>query len=734
MWCQSNMELAGHERLSETEPPMPSSADDFRSDLDSYLRDVAQHDDSLAAELTDAELSQAVDDASARLGPLWAERGPAPPPQPPPPALRRSSGWAAIAVALPLTAAMGSLVVAVVSDIPRLEFVGAAGAALLAIVALMTRMLTRTEEQLEEVAEQAIETAQQERRTTFRRQVALPELRAAIDRIRSVDFSTVRGQLQADGLRELVDPSLDVDLDAQRELSRLLTELRSGSIGVAGFRGAGKTTLLQAAASGRLAAPGRSSALGLSVSAPVSYDPREFLTHLFAQLCLTVLGDRVLDRHYEEARDARRRASLGGLGATLGLVGVLFGAYAAVAGQRSATALSGFLIAAGVAFLSAVVLGILFPFRLSRQAEASRDGDPRAVQDAWSELAKLRYLETTTHELSTELRISQLRFGGRRGVSHASQASTTPELVDRYMQLLTTVAEESSVVITIDELDKMASTAEVERFLNGIKSILGQRGVFYLVSVSDDALRAFEQRGLPIRDAFESVFDEVMTVEPLSLGGATAILRRRVLGLPAPFAALCHVVAGGLPRELIRCAREIAFEYEQDALLSTVARGLLERRGTRREQAAEILARRSVGPDGCQPLLTWLRGLEPVRSPVDAHARTEIRPVLEELGALRAGGADAATVDALSLSALELAAGWYHGATVMEFFGGLDEPSFVAACSEEGGRPAAIELLALATLDLGAAPALAWQTVNRFRETVGLPPRDYPQADLLVGS
>jgi hypothetical protein len=34
--------------------------------------------------------------------------------------------------------------------------------------------------------------------------------------------------------------------------------------------------------------------------------------------------------------------------------------------------------------------------------------------------------------------------------------------------------------------------------------LFGQRGVVYLVSVSEVVMSAFEQRGLPIRDAFDS--------------------------------------------------------------------------------------------------------------------------------------------------------------------------------------------------------------------------------------
>ena len=45
---------------------------------------------------------------------------------------------------------------------------------------------------------------------------------------------------------------------------------------------------------------------------------------------------------------------------------------------------------------------------------------------------------------------------------------------------------------------------------------------YYLISVSDDALAAYEMRGLPVRDAFDSAFDEVIHVLPGPGGIAAA--------------------------------------------------------------------------------------------------------------------------------------------------------------------------------------------------------------------
>src|SRR5260370_6905383 len=78
-----------------------------------------------------------------------------------------------------------------------------------------------------------------------------------------------------------------------------------------------------------------------------------------------------------------------------------------------------------------------------------------------------------------------------------------------------------------------------------------------MVSVSDDALNAFERRGLPLRDAFDSSFDEILRVNACSFFGSGRLRYRRVIGLTEPYVPLCHCLAGGLARHVIRAARQV---------------------------------------------------------------------------------------------------------------------------------------------------------------------------------
>jgi ABC-type polar amino acid transport system ATPase subunit len=107
------------------------------------------------------------------------------------------------------------------------------------------------------------------------------------------------------------------------------------------------------------------------------------------------------------------------------------------------------------------------------------------------------------------------------------------------------------------ELDKIESDEKAQRFLTDIKVVFRAFNVFYLISVSENAMSQFERRGLRFREAFGSAFDEVVAVDYFDFDTSRHMLTDRVLGLPMQFHALCHVLSGGLARELMRTARDL---------------------------------------------------------------------------------------------------------------------------------------------------------------------------------
>jgi hypothetical protein len=189
-------------------------------------------------------------------------------------------------------------------------------------------------------------------------------------------------------------------------------------------------------------------------------------------------------------------------------------------------------------------------------------------------LREIEYLETSSTGRSRTWKtgITQIPVGfeaaSTRGTSWARQPWSAPAAVERFKMLADSAAQDyGRVIIGIDELDKIEYD-RAARFLNDIKAVFGVRGSYFLVSVSENAAAGFERRGVPFRDAFDSSFDDVITVGYLDWQTSRALLNTRVVGMHAPFAALCYVFSGGLARDLIRTARTLFSYGDADGALT----------------------------------------------------------------------------------------------------------------------------------------------------------------------
>ena len=111
------------------------------------------------------------------------------------------------------------------------------------------------------------------------------------------------------------------------------------------------------------------------------------------------------------------------------------------------------------------------------------------------------------------------------------------------------------VVIGIDEVDKIEDPRTAQAFFNQIKGLFGDTQCLFLISISDDALAAYERRGLPLRDAFDSSLSTVVALPYLTREAARALTGSRLVGVTEPAADLLYLLSGGLPRELVRLIR-----------------------------------------------------------------------------------------------------------------------------------------------------------------------------------
>ncbi|WIY68117.1 P-loop NTPase fold protein [Aquidulcibacter paucihalophilus] len=436
------------------------------------------------------------------------------------------------------------------------------------------------------------------------------------------------------GLTEVGTTENEVSTSEWKTLLRQFSTLPGASIGVSGPRGAGKTTLLSSFCSANPTINGKP-AISVATSAPVEYESREFLLHVFAALCRRVIEteggrNRFHIEFDEDAADAdrRRRRMLARDFSLYGKLLLLAGAAAVstavvastanVPARPTATAqvaelataapeirptsqqtppaqtvaatggptggglpvaprtvptveqllASSPLFTGGIAlslFAMMMLLGSRSPFQ---RLLLGRDRFPTPPEFAGAPLAarakvELRHIafqRTYTSGWGGGLKLGVgLETSRTGGVTVAERTESLPDLVVRFRSFVEGVADhyQNVVIIGIDELDKLKTAQQAEAFLNGVKSIFGINRCFYLVSVSEHALAAFERRGLGFRDAFDSALDDIIQLDFLSLEQSRALLARRILRLPDPFLQVCHMFSGGLPRDLIRQGRTL---------------------------------------------------------------------------------------------------------------------------------------------------------------------------------
>lgn len=467
------------------------------------------------------------------------------------------------------------------------------------------------------------------------------------------------------GLSEVMNEENRVPTPMQRILLRTIAGTPGASLGISGPRGVGKSSLLATLCAANPTISGRP-AVAINTSAPVEYEARDFLLHLFATLCRQILrteghvnGDDE-ERSALAERTAWRRSSfllsIAPLSRLMMLAGVALGAAAlflatlqmaalhqdakpatttatpeseqrpagtpravlnkqpnAVAAATPRTSGSGttsfrdranadsrtadmpekpalasnsassltnadqmplFSGLVGTPLFNLAVILLVFgvtaqlatgPYRAmifpDRDAKRHLSALRSTIAErAMRELRNINFQRSYTAGWSGGLKApAGLELGTSDGLTLAERSQSLPEIVERFRSFVRDVAQfyDNPVLIGIDELDKLRNAQQAEAFLDGVKAVFGIPRCFYLISVSEDALAAFERRGIGFRNAFDSALDDVVRIDFLDLAQSRAMLNRRILRLPDPFAQLCHMLSGGLPRDLIRHARAL---------------------------------------------------------------------------------------------------------------------------------------------------------------------------------
>jgi hypothetical protein len=636
-------------------------------------------------------------------------------------------------------------------------------------------------------------------------------LRSLIEERTEVSYSTTLTIRAAPGLAELTRKEPGLSTSLATSLQRAMRGMGGGSIGISGPRGIGKTTLLEAFVLGDhpIRTDTRYRPLSLLVSAPVAYDGRDFVLHLFAELCQRLLASAGLGSFdYERTapddraslwlrrlvvvrvlalgvafaggagllvdaltpNDSRRRAFLVGAVVLALATGILVGLFRALVfrGQRRrspalAERVLGFIGLLGLPVgsalillaalndhlstttqratlvtlvgLSAVVLARLarrmIVWGMKNYEDPLESAGDRMVPIAFAWRDRIRFQQRYTTGWSGGLIAPFGIEATRSGSKDATEQQLTfPGAVAALRRFIEQVAGSRDVVIAIDELDKMESSDTANRFLNEIKAIFRIEHCFYLVSVSEDAMSQFERRGMPLRDVFDSSFDEVLYLEHLKIGESRRLLGERVIGLPTPFLFMAHCMSAGLPRDLIRITRElidIGVRRGQPVALSEVCRQAVRSELSRKARATTVVVRGIDTEPHAGNFLQWVQRIS--RPTVGARELLDCCATVQDFVAtdlpLLSDGSEQARHRQLERSklvelTLELALVAYFAATLLDFFRDTLTRDELRRVEQDAEGESAIELLAGARQSFGINRRIVWSLISRFRGSVSL--------------
>lgn len=338
---------------------------------------------------------------------------------------------------------------------------------------------------------------------------------------------------------------------------------QSSAIGIAGPRGSGKSTLMRGLKADKSWDP-----LLVPMTAPVRYEPVDFIRRLYLNIAKEVLGELDDGKTVRRSRAFWTRLYFPAL--ALGAGAACIGVDLLPAGTLPQINLSPIGIAGAVLITYGLPAYIFELFRRANdifgRTSRKRRGSANSAAEA---VTRLSYLSEANMKRKTGGKL----FGGNFSVEDEDSVTlkerelSHPDLVDGVKSLLRATAldqQDRLVIVTIDELDKMGSTEELIATVNDLKDLFHIDGVHFIVSVSTDALHTFEQRGLSVRDAFDSSFDTILRVKPLTVDESLNLIAARAEGFPPLIAAFCHAWSGGLPRDLLRTAR-LCVELQRSA-------------------------------------------------------------------------------------------------------------------------------------------------------------------------
>lgn len=119
-----------------------------------------------------------------------------------------------------------------------------------------------------------------------------------------------------------------------------------------------------------------------------------------------------------------------------------------------------------------------------------------------------------------------------------------------------------NVMICIDELDKIIELDELRDFLRRMKGIFEIPGVYYYLSLSEDALAALYLGSAEGKNEVDSSFDHIVRIPPLSWEKSQDVAKnylekRQFSQLNPKMVDVLVAISFGIPRDILRCCDEL---------------------------------------------------------------------------------------------------------------------------------------------------------------------------------
>lgn len=422
----------------------------------------------------------------------------------------------------------------------------------------------------------------------------LPEVKSSINRKLSPSYDTRFTLLLKNvEMKGYFDPKYEIPTESKEKLNRFLNRMSNGSIGIAGPRGSGKSTLISSFCIVWIEKLKNKEVLSVLTSAPVNYDPRDFLLHIFSLVCNEVLrlskydAKNYIDFSYNSHNSHKFNFLKGNffrisVSLPFFLIGLFFllKSNALISFYKIMLEINNVYLQKFYP-LGSLSMGIIFIylgtgffyllnpknkfyilFKRFKRVEKEED---KIVEEAIKNLQMIIFQKSVSSAWSGEVSFPMGVKGGINSAATLVQNQLTlPEIVKKYRDFIELISTRYKIIIGIDELDKISSNDKAYLFLNEIKGIFNLRDCYYLISVSEDAMINFNKRGMPFRDAFDSSFDDIIYINYLNFESSKELIKRRIIGMSVPFMCLCYLMSGGLARDLIRVCRDLIEYYELD--------------------------------------------------------------------------------------------------------------------------------------------------------------------------